>query len=90
MSRGPRKSKEVREAEARDRERYAMKRSEAEPRHLIFCSICGDLKNWAQFMPGSPPVCCDCDSQRKHGRATPAEPRTTALGATPQLALFES
>jgi hypothetical protein len=89
MSRGPRKSKEVREAEARELELYAMKRSEFHPR--LCCRGCGGFGVATKWLPGVGPVCPECfDHVDFDGRATPAEPGTTAVGATPQLALFEN
>jgi len=88
MSRGPQKSKEALKAEARDRERYAMKRSEFRP--SLNCRGCGRSipEHW---IPGRGPVCSDClPLFDVDGRATPAEPGTTAEGQAAQLALFQS
>lgn len=83
--------KEVIEAEARDHELYAMKRSEFHPR--LCCQGCGGFGIATKWISGVGPVCPECfDHFDFDGRATPAATPmgTTAVGQAAQLALFES
>jgi len=101
MSRGPRKSKEVREAEARDRELYAMKRSEFKP--SLRCKLCGE-GSMEVAVPGLGFVCWKCETEARLIVASQQPEETSGPapdllgqgkelggeGQTAQLPLFES
>jgi hypothetical protein len=64
-----------------------MKRSEFHPR--LCCQGCGGFGIATKLLHGVGPVCPECE-KNFDGRATPAEPGTTAVVQPDQLALFES